>query len=87
MTDLDLATVRARFPALASDIVHADAPGGTQVLGESAAQVATWLTSPNANSHGVFATSEQSDEMVAEVRRAAAQLLGSAAEGIVSGRT
>jgi cysteine desulfurase family protein (TIGR01976 family) len=85
MSDLDLRAVRARFPALAADVVHADAPGGTQVLGESARLVADWLTSSNANSHGVFATSERADEMVSSVRRDTARLLGGAADGIVFG--
>jgi selenocysteine lyase/cysteine desulfurase len=88
---LDLPRFRARFPALAATdafgrpVVHADAPGGTQAVDRAIDAMAEHLRIGTANQHGTFPISAQTDELVDEVRRAAARFLGSEADGIVFG--
>lgn len=84
---LDVEAVRRQFPALtaAPHLVHADAPGGTQVHEGVLAAMRDWLVQRNANSHGVFAASEETDAMVDAVRAQAAAFLGGHPGGIVFG--
>jgi cysteine desulfurase family protein (TIGR01976 family) len=88
---LDIAAVRARFPALqlpgpaGMPAVHADAPGGTQVLDSVLAAMHTYLLESNANSHGAFPASQATDRLVADVRTQAGAFLGSDPDGIVFG--
>ncbi len=87
----DLSGVRERFPGLARTdggraVVFADAPGGTQVPESVIDAIARYLRSTNANLGGAFPTSRRSDEVVAEARQAAADLLGSGADEIVFGQ-
>ena len=88
---LDIERVRARFPALAPTddgrrIVHADAPGGTQVTSGVIEAMSAYLRDHNANSHGGFPASAATDAMVDDVRTAAAGFLGARPEGIVFGQ-
>jgi cysteine desulfurase family protein (TIGR01976 family) len=88
---LDLARVRARFPALARTlpdgrpIVHADAPGGTQVVEDVLAAMHDYLVASNANQHGLFPASEETDALCERVRAQAAVFTGGEPEGIVFG--
>lgn len=86
---VDVADVRRRFPALSErpgeGTVHADAPGGTQVLGEVIGAMTDHLRSTNANAHGTFPTSQATDEMCTATREALAGFLGSTPQGIVFG--
>jgi cysteine desulfurase family protein (TIGR01976 family) len=88
---LDAAAIRGRFPALARHVggrpaIFADAPGGTQVPESVIEAMAGYLRSSNANRGGAFVTSRESDEVVADAHRAAADLLGSAPEETVFGQ-
>jgi cysteine desulfurase family protein (TIGR01976 family) len=90
MSELDVDAVRARFPALArtldgGPVVFADAPGGTQVPETVIAAIDGYLRSSNANTHGAFATSEETDALIASAHRAAADLLGADADEVVFG--
>jgi cysteine desulfurase family protein (TIGR01976 family) len=76
----DLSSLRDRFPALAREVggrpaVFADAPGGSQVPGSVIEAMAAYLRSSNANTHGAFATSRETDALIAEAHAAAADLL------------
>ena len=88
---LDLAAVRRRFPALRNrdahgrPFVHADAPGGTQIVDSAIAAMTEYLTGSNANSHGVFPASVQTDALVDEARATLAELLDTDADGVVFG--
>jgi cysteine desulfurase family protein (TIGR01976 family) len=85
---LDIAELRAQFPALAAggdNRVFADAPGGTQVPGSVIAAMSDYLAASNANTGGAFPTSEHTDEVIGEARRAAADFLGGAPQEIVFG--
>lgn len=89
--DLDLQSVRSQFPALALTIggrpvVYLDNPAGTQVPQRVIDRTAAYWRTMNANQGGAFATSRQSDALIAEVRRAAATFLNAgSADEIVFG--
>jgi cysteine desulfurase family protein (TIGR01976 family) len=75
---LDVAAVRRQFPALQSETVFFDAPGGTQVPQRVLDRMLGYLTECNANRDGAFATSRASDRLLEESRRAMAALFGAA---------
>jgi cysteine desulfurase family protein (TIGR01976 family) len=86
----DLAHVRSRFPALAREIdgrpaVFVDAPGGSQVPDPVIQAMAGYLRRSNANAHGAFATSQETDRVVADAHRASADLLNADADEVVFG--
>jgi cysteine desulfurase family protein (TIGR01976 family) len=81
MPTLDIDWVRRQFPALALQVngrpaVYFDGPGGTQVPQRVIEAMRDYLTSSNANTHGAFATSRRSDEVIAQAHAAMADLLG-----------
>jgi selenocysteine lyase/cysteine desulfurase len=85
---IDVRAVRRRFPALDATptrVVHADAPGGTQVLDGVIAAMSAHLRERNANAHGTFPTSVATDETCARVRDAVGSFLGTEPEGVVFG--
>jgi cysteine desulfurase family protein (TIGR01976 family) len=88
---LDVRSIRARFPALARlgddgrPLVLADAPGGSQVPDSVIEAVAGRYRRGLSNTHGAFITSEETDGLVAEARRAAADLTGARADEIAFG--
>ncbi len=72
---------REQFPALARRIdgrpaIYLDGPAGSQVPERVARSVAGYLTEMNANHGGHFATSRESDAMLAEAHEAVADFLG-----------
>ena len=77
--------VRSRFPALARDAAFLDGPGGSQAPEEVIEAIADHLRRGTANDGGVFATSRDTIELIAEARRVAGQLTGSAPEEIAFG--
>ena len=88
---LDLDAVRARFPALARvgddgrPVVLVDAPGGSQVPTDVIEAVARHYRRGMSNTHGAFATSQETDDVIAEARRAAADFTGADPDEIVFG--
>lgn len=81
MTNLDIAAIRAQFPALRQQVagqpaVFFDAPGGTQVPQAVIDAMAEYLAHNNANTHGAFFTSRRTDEMLVAAHSAMADLLG-----------
>ena len=76
---------RSRFPALARDAAFLDGPGGSQAPEEVIAAIAGHLRHGTANDGGVFATSQATIELMAQGRRAAAELTGSEPEEIAFG--
>jgi cysteine desulfurase family protein (TIGR01976 family) len=90
MTAPDLSDVRDRFPALARTLdgrpcVFADAPGGSQVPETVIEAMAAYLRSSNANTHGAFATSAETDDVIDEAHHAAADLVGGDPDEVVFG--
>jgi cysteine desulfurase family protein (TIGR01976 family) len=82
---LDVAAVRAQFPALASGIAFLDAPGGTQVPQSVIDAIAGYLRESNANLGGAFAASRRSDELVQLSHEIAARWLGCRPEETIFG--
>src|SRR5947209_1542778 len=87
---LDLAWVRSQFPSL-SRIVNGkpaaflDGPGGTQVTQSVIDAISHYLKGSNANTHGQYATSRETDEIIAGARSAMADFLGCDSGEIVFG--
>lgn len=87
---LDLAAIRARFPALALPVAgrpaaFLDGPAGTQVPRSVIDAISNHLIRANANTAGTFVTSVRNDEAVAGARSAMADLLGCDAREIAFG--
>ncbi|MBI1901652.1 MAG: cysteine desulfurase-like protein [Planctomycetia bacterium] len=81
MSALDVDACRREFPGLQREIagrpaVFFDGPAGSQVPRRVADAVARYLLATNANHEGVFATSRESDEILAAAHRSAADFLG-----------
>jgi cysteine desulfurase family protein (TIGR01976 family) len=87
---LDLTHIRAQFPALAQTVnghpaAFLDGPGGTQVPQRVIEAISNYLSRDNANTGGAYATSRNTDAMLAEARAAMADFLNCAADEIVFG--
>jgi cysteine desulfurase family protein (TIGR01976 family) len=87
---LDLAKIRAQFPALAQTVnghpaVFLDGPGGTQVPQRVIDAISDYLRRDNANTGGAYSTSRHTDAMLAEARAAMADFLHCAADEVVFG--
>src|SRR5215218_1498137 len=82
---LDVAAVRARFPALAGRAAYFDGPGGSQVPQEVLDAIDRCLRESNANLGGAFATSAAAVEVMERGRTAAAELTGGDPDGIAFG--
>ena len=79
---MELATIRARFPALGRShsghpVAYFDGPGGTQVPQSVVDAMADYLLHHNANTHWAYPTSEETDRLLSEARQALADFLGS----------
>jgi cysteine desulfurase family protein (TIGR01976 family) len=83
---LDVAAVRARFPALAGRTVFLDGPGGTQVPQSVVDALVQALRDANANLGGPFATSRSADEIVAVAHEVAARFLGASPDEVGFGQ-
>jgi cysteine desulfurase family protein (TIGR01976 family) len=86
----DLSALRDRFPALARTIggrpaAFLDAPGGSQVPETVIEAMGAYLRSSNANTHGAFATSRETDRTIDEAHLAAADFLSVDADEVVFG--
>jgi cysteine desulfurase family protein (TIGR01976 family) len=75
---LDPNKVRHHFPALHRKEIYLDNPGGTQTAKNCLDRILEYLIEYNANHEGVFATSRQSDEMIARSRAAMSEFLNAA---------
>lgn len=69
---LDLATIRAQFPALNRPAIFLDNPAGTQVAQTVLERIREYLVEHNANHDGAFMTSRESDALIEEARTAMA---------------
>jgi len=81
MLPFNFSSCRAQFPALKREIggqpvVYFDGPAGSQVPLQVADAVRDYLLHHNANSHGLFATSRETDALVDRARGALADFLG-----------
>jgi cysteine desulfurase family protein (TIGR01976 family) len=84
---LDVAAIRASFPALSAGAAHFDGPGGSQTPDVVAQAVAAALTAPMANRGSVTQAERNADAVVLAARRAVADLTGGEPGGVVFGRS
>ncbi len=91
MIVLDVRRIRAMFPALARTggdgrpAVFVDAPGGSQVPDTVIDAVAGHYRAGMSNTHGAFPTSRDTDRVISDARRAAADQTGADPDEIVFG--
>ena len=90
MEQMDPHRIRQDFPVFAREIAGKpiaffDGPGGSQVPRQVADAVAEYLTLHNANTHGQFATSDETDAVIGRAREAMADFVGGDAGEIVFG--
>jgi cysteine desulfurase family protein (TIGR01976 family) len=86
----DVQSVREQFPALGRKydgrgVVYFDGPGGSQVARQAIDAVSGYMERGGANLHGVFPTSTETEEILSQTRRAAADFLGAAPDEISFG--
>ncbi len=84
-----VSSIRSKFPSLertvaGSQAIFLDGPAGTQVPHEVIEAIGEYLRLRNANHGGKFATSRESDAMLAEVHQAAADFVGTSDPATVS---
>ena len=84
---MDIDTFRSHFPSLASGAAHFDGPGGSQVPREVADAVAATMTAGVGNRGSVTVAELRAEAVVADARRAGADLLGADPRGVVFGRS
>ena len=89
-TALDLTWVRSQFPSLAQTVngypvAFLDGPGGTQVPQRVIDAISGYLKRNNANTAGAYATSRNTDAMIADARAAMADFFGCDPDEIVFG--
>ncbi len=80
---------RADFPSLARThrgfpLAYLDGPGGTQVPGQVIEAISRYYRTCNANTHGQFVTTLESDAIIESAREAAAAFLGAPGKGCIS---
>lgn len=90
MTTFDIPWVRPQFPALGIKVrgypaAFFDGPGGTQVPQRVIDTMSAYLASSNANTHGAFATSQRTDQVLSAAHAAMADLVGCDPEEMVFG--
>src|SRR5919205_38012 len=86
----DVQAVRGHFPALGRThkgrgVVYFDGPGGSQVARQAIEAVSEYMERGGANLHGVFPTSTETEEILADTRMAAADFLGAAPDEVAFG--
>ncbi|HSN86970.1 MAG TPA: cysteine desulfurase-like protein [Thermoanaerobaculia bacterium] len=82
-TDTDCQRARRDFPSLARTvngrpIAYLDGPAGTQVPEPVIDAISGYYRTSNANQHGEFVTSRETDRLLEETRQAVAAFLGAA---------
>jgi len=81
----DVGRVRALYPALADGYAYLDGAAGTQAPQSVIEAIAGAYRAGMGNVGGAFPASGRSDGLVAECRRAVADLVGGEPEGVVLG--
>jgi cysteine desulfurase family protein (TIGR01976 family) len=86
----DVQAVRDQFPALGRThngrgVVYFDGPGGSQVARHAIEAITGYMERGGANLHGVFPTSAETEEILADTRKAAADFLGVAPDEVAFG--
>ncbi|MEQ1518145.1 MAG: aminotransferase class V-fold PLP-dependent enzyme, partial [Usitatibacteraceae bacterium] len=75
MSALDLAAVRAEFPALSGEAAYLDNAGGSQVLRRVADRIHDYLLTTSVQLGASYAQSQRASERVISARRSVAELV------------
>src|SRR5215210_2078249 len=86
----DVQAVREKFPALGRTyngrgVVYFDGPGGSQVARQAIDAISGYMERGGANLHGGFPTSTETEEILVDTRKAAADFLGTSPDEIAFG--
>jgi len=86
----DIQAVRDQFPALGRThngrgVVYFDGPSGSQVARQAIDAISGYMERGGANLHGVFPTSTETEDILADTRMAAADFLGTASDEVAFG--
>jgi len=78
---LHLNEIRPLFPALSrihngKPLIFMDGPGGTQVPTQVIDSISHYYRTSNSNTHGVFVTTQETDQVMTDMRNHVAALLG-----------
>src|SRR5580704_16801293 len=82
---LDVDRVRVAYPALTDGYAYLDGAAGTQVPAAVIEAIAETYRAGIGNAGGAFPASGRADRVVAECRRAIADLTGAASDGVILG--
>src|SRR5260370_23842997 len=85
MVTFDVKRVRAAYPALSDGYAYLDGAAGTQVPSAVIEAIADAYRSGIGNAGGAFPASGRSDSILAECRRALADLTGSSPDCVILG--
>lgn len=85
----DLRTIQAHFPSLQrvyqdGPFIFFDGPAGTQVPTQVIDAISGYYQTSNSNTHGAFATTRETDEVIHHMRVAMAAFLGAENESTIS---
>ncbi len=86
---IDSIAIRAQFPSLERKhnnlpMVFLDGPAGTQVPQSVIDSITRYYKNSNANSHGAFITTNETDQVIHHMRTCMAALLGAESENSIS---
>jgi len=86
---LDINSIRSQFPSLQRrpnklPMIFLDGPGGTQVPNSVIDAISDYYKTSNANTHGEFITTHETDEVIANMRTSVAALLNAESPGCIS---
>jgi cysteine desulfurase family protein (TIGR01976 family) len=86
---LDITSIRQQIPSLQRKankfpMIFFDGPGGTQVPNRVIDAISDYYKTSNANSHGEFITTKETDEVIANMRTAMATLLNAESSSCIS---
>lgn len=86
---LDITSIRQQIPSLQRKankfpMIFFDGPGGTQVPNRVIDAISDYYKTSNANSHGEFITTKETDEVIANMRTAMATLFNAESSSCIS---
>jgi len=86
---IDSTAIRSQFPSLQRNhnnqpVVFLDGPAGTQVPQSVIDSITHYYKNSNANSHGTFITTNETDQVIHHMRTCMAALLGAESENSIS---
>lgn len=90
LTAFPISSVREQFPALkrtfnGKPVAYLDGPGGSQVVKPSIEAITKYMENGGANLHGVFPSSHETEEMIAQTKSAIGDFLGVKAKEVAFG--